>query len=143
MITSSYNPVISGGELVPPVKSDFPELAKLSDIVFGQWTLAAGSQTPNLRFILIYNIRNEKTAPIIRRALRTYNQGLGVWPGSSFPIGTDAAKALLGSVSGAGPGFLLGQHKAQLGNKKIYHVQVFTHTSLNNQKDPILAFYIH
>lgn len=123
----------------PPV-DQLPDLRQSSDIMWGQWRLHAGARASQIKYYIINAITNSDTGPVIQRAVESGKVApLKKWPGASFGMETDEGKALLGTPVGVGVGFLLAQHKAQLGNKVISKVDVFLPEEGGN---PSLAFHV-
>lgn len=97
MITSRIVPSAAGLQLPNPVTTDLPELQKTSDIVFGQWKLAAHEGTNRIHYIIGWSITNKDTPSIIRRALQSVGQNtLEKYPQCSFTMDSEAGQALLG-----------------------------------------------
>ncbi|KAH7413607.1 hypothetical protein DE146DRAFT_749811 [Phaeosphaeria sp. MPI-PUGE-AT-0046c] len=120
----------------PPRAEELPLLSASSDYAWGFWNQAnpvVGAT--NIQKIMSLDIINSETLVWIDRALRSIEQPHGqpkitkpqVWPGTTFILNGDSeALALLGSPNGLGAGFFLAQHKAQLGNKVISKITVWT-----------------
>lgn len=144
MSTSSFSPKDSGALITPKVTDGFPELQKASDIIYGQWYLAAGAYVANVRYIISWYVTNDRTQYLVRRALQGAqgNTLLNYYPGQTFTMDTPAGMALLGSPNGVGAAYFLAQHKATLGQKRIYAVSVFTHSSRSYGQNPVLLFYV-
>jgi hypothetical protein len=98
MLAQLYSPATEAEFRNPKVEvDDLPDLQFTSDIAFGQWTLAAGTKTNQLRYVIPYSVRNKDTPGVVRRALQSLRKdGLETWPGVSFGMNTEAAQALLG-----------------------------------------------
>ncbi|KAL5376080.1 hypothetical protein PMIN02_011895 [Paraphaeosphaeria minitans] len=108
----------------PPVSDDqFPEVQTFSDIGYLNYKHMLGKDPTSFKYMMSLMITNEETASIIARALGS--KDLGPWPGTSFNWRSKDFKALLGSPNGMGFGYLLVQHKYQLGKMFIKQVQVF------------------
>lgn len=129
VIIADYNfgPSIQAPELPP---SKLPKLKNWSDLVYFQWADAcarAGITKRYLRYIYRANIINMDTLAIIARALRTKERTkFPSWSNRvTFSMTSTAGKAILGTLHGVGPGYLLTQHKAELGNKEITEVTVW------------------
>ena len=123
-------------------------LKQFSDIVYLEWQhlLQLSSPPPNkvpdLRYVFKLFISNDITNDLIKRALSNKKQKLTAWPGSSFSPDSDEFKALLGSPNGGGIGWLLINHKVQLGLKTVSKITVFRHEGGDNDPDPMMLFEI-
>ncbi|PSN61384.1 hypothetical protein BS50DRAFT_651489 [Corynespora cassiicola Philippines] len=110
-----------------------PELYYWSDVAFLQWKDVVnnykfrqpGMQESVLRYVIRANITNKATLDIIEGALSTTDQEATAWPGVTFGMNTREGQALLGSPNGTGVGYLLAQHKRQLGCLTVGSVTVF------------------
>lgn len=104
-----------------------PALKQWSDVAFLQWKQQAtneGVAVQNLKYILRYNVQNDETTEVIMECL---NHGTpGLWPGIEFDINSEEGRALLGTPNGYGVGYLLLQHRADLGQKMIRSVNIFS-----------------
>ncbi|KAF2450009.1 hypothetical protein P171DRAFT_469888 [Karstenula rhodostoma CBS 690.94] len=108
----------------PPVSDDqLPDVHTFSDIGYLNYKKMLGKDPTSFKYMMSLMITNEETASIISRALG--GQQLRSWPGTSFNWRSKEFKALLGSPNGMGFGYLLVQHKSQLGKMFIKQVQVF------------------
>ncbi|KAF1361444.1 hypothetical protein EJ07DRAFT_164491 [Lizonia empirigonia] len=134
----------------PTVRKEWlPALASSSDHAWAFWNRANAGNLTGIKKIFSCMITNEITLALINEALRTYPlspgeqrpNGVQKWPGTVFPMRYDAAQALLGSPNGLAAGFILAQHKRQLGGDKIISkVTVFR----SEQRDslPNLLFWV-
>lgn len=114
----------------------YPQLSQWSDVVFLQWqqrNSIAGTDIANIRYFFRAHVVNEDTQDKVMMALRLRAQQTGAtatWPSwatrQTFSMDTDSGKAILGSKNGSGGAFFLAQHKAQLGDKQITEVVVWT-----------------
>ena len=59
------------------------------------------------------------------RILVDQGKDLLEWPGIAFKADSENGKVLLGCPNGFGVGFMLAQHKVQLGNKTVGSIRVF------------------
>ncbi|KAF2794315.1 hypothetical protein K505DRAFT_361196 [Melanomma pulvis-pyrius CBS 109.77] len=141
MISKQYSPAYEGPNRSPPV-TELPNLQHSSDIVFGQWTSIAQGNTKNIKYIVIWSLANMQSASAVAKALSNTNSEIGNWPGASFNMDTPEGKALLGTPNGVGVGYMLAQHKAQLGKKTISKVDVFLHESTLIRASPCMVFHV-
>ena len=100
MLSQMYSPANEGRYRQPPVTKpeELPQLRQASDIAFAAWTLAAGARTNQLKYIIPYSIRNVETGAVVQSALNNVKQELKPWPGVTFSMDSDEAKALLGML---------------------------------------------
>ena len=100
-----------------------------SDLTFIEWWnhAATPAQRGGLQFVIVSNLNNERTKAVIFEVLKASGYQLKQlpYPGRTYSTETEAGKAILGSMNGCGVGFLLAQHKADLGHKEVVSVQVF------------------
>jgi len=86
------------------------------------------------------------TQEVIQSACTKTGQVLGDWPGANFEMGDEktgeAFFALLGSAHGLGTGFMLTQHKAWFGNKKVDKITVWLSPGLFGGGKPNMALRI-
>ncbi|KAH8724374.1 hypothetical protein GQ44DRAFT_728022 [Phaeosphaeriaceae sp. PMI808] len=112
-----------------------PKLKHWSDMVFLQWRFPEYlSGSGELCYVLRAGVENRSTVNIIFQVLgQEYDPYLWVdkwddrprWPGIEFSMETAEGQALLGTPNGSGVGFLLIQHKRDLGHKVVEKVRVF------------------
>ncbi|KAF2748228.1 hypothetical protein M011DRAFT_486081 [Sporormia fimetaria CBS 119925] len=122
----------------PPLPADqLPKLQKSSDVAWGIWKMRAGTNVKNLRYFLALTVINELTNRILIRATGGRVQP---WPGVTFTSETEEASALLGTPNSVAIGYLLMQHKEELGNRWVSAVRVF-HCDTDH-KTPCLLYYI-
>ncbi|KAJ4298009.1 hypothetical protein N0V90_005908 [Kalmusia sp. IMI 367209] len=124
-----------------PAKEELPELRKLSDVFWGYW-VRDNPNIANIQYFWMQDIANDDTEEIIARALHESKESIGVWPGVTFDIDTDAGNAILGSQNGAPFAWFLIQHKEQLGSKWIPKVTVFINDSGSKYTGAHLIFYV-
>ena len=105
----------------------YPDLRQWSDLVFLQWQEHAGGNIQNVQYIIRAHVVNPDTQGTVFTALRSIGRTqLPSWNDHvTFPMSTDEGKAILGTPNGAGCGYLIAQHKSQLGVKRIRDVIVF------------------
>lgn len=111
---------LHGSDISP---NDLPHLRSLSDLLWAGW--ASGSSPmarpgnpniANLRFIFMVDIVSGETQSIMKRALADKGMDqVPVWPGVDFSTAETNGAALLGSPNGKPAGYLLNQHKAEMG----------------------------
>jgi hypothetical protein len=149
ILVATNNHVPQASHRVP-----LPALRHWSDVAFLQWSLlpSLGVSTPPLNYILRAGIENKATIAIISHVLgysasiKTYYDDAEVrrpaWPGTTFAIDKSDALALLGTPNGSGVGWLLAQHKAELGHRVVTQVTVFFDTDESGVEAPNLLFGI-
>lgn len=132
---------------IPP--GSLPPLKQWSDVVFLEWqATTTPQQRQNLRWVFRSGIKNLDTKRIILKAFSSIRQVPSDWPGNDFEMDTSIGKALLGTPNGNGMGWLLIQHKGQMGHKVIEKVRVYEHGADGTQApalwsfSPTLVFYI-
>jgi hypothetical protein len=126
-----YCSTLSEKQALPPL----PTLRHWSDIAFLQWSLLPSMNlpVPPLNYVFRQGIVNQDTLAIIS-AVVGYDCGYQGchgdmierprWPGVDFPIDTWEGLALLGTPNGSGVGWLLAQHKRELGHRVVEKVSV-------------------
>lgn len=113
--------------------ADVPALNKWSDVVALEWQKYA-SGGADLSYVFRANIQNENTKEIILSALMAMGRTeVPLYPGVTAEVdasGTgqysDSFFALLGTYHGAGPAYLLAQHRSLFGGRVILKVQVWS-----------------
>ena len=123
MVSVAVSPSIAYRELhgqsIRP--EDLPQFRSLSDLLWAGWLSGsnpnAGNPNPsNLKYIFMMWIVNKETLGIIKRALANKKKSkYSVWPGDDFPVSEADGQALLGSPNGKPVGYLVNQHKQELG----------------------------
>ncbi|KAL9582907.1 MAG: hypothetical protein Q9212_003028 [Teloschistes hypoglaucus] len=111
------------GRRHPPPAEDIPNLIppfhRLSDVQWTYWSNVAGNNVGRLRFLGRDHIINENTTAIIKHIFRAKEDvELVPWPGLSFSIETDEAKALLGTPNSINAVFLMRDRAAVLGRRR-------------------------
>ena len=104
-------------------RNDLPNLRSLSDLLWAGWVSGSSPMgrpgNPNiagLKYIFMVDVINGETLSVMKRALR--NKGLEkvpVWPGVDFSCADEDGAALLGTPNGKPAGYLLNQHKQEMG----------------------------
>jgi hypothetical protein len=94
-------------------------------VVYLQWKSKA-QETDDLRYIVWSGIVNTTTRAVAEHIMvsKTDEGRWPAWGDASWSMGSDEAKALLGTPNGAGVAWLLAQHKEQLGHKTIRKVHL-------------------
>lgn len=108
----------------------YPALEQWSDVVFLQWQKYAGANIRNLAWCFRANIRNDDTRSWVIEAF-SKSQRTSIPDFSKkvvFPMTTEYGLAILGTLNGAGCGYLVAQHKDQLGVKRIVEVTVWANS---------------
>lgn len=133
---------LSPGEAEPEDDSKLGAITPLkywSDVAYLEWSELAGKDVKSLKYIMRSLITNAQTRSMIKEALKS--AGLIKTPtfenARTFKMTEDAGLALLGSQNGAGCGFMLIGHKAQLGVKTITEVTVWGSNELDLSGDII------
>ncbi|KAF2644693.1 hypothetical protein P280DRAFT_546125 [Massarina eburnea CBS 473.64] len=103
-----------------------------SDVAFLQYRTACvqyermfKQPAADLKYILRQSIVNDDTCLLVGELFEKSKQKLTRWPGVEFPADSVGGKILLGCPNGAGVGFMLVQHKAQLGIKCVKNIRLF------------------
>lgn len=122
-------------EWAPLPKPKLPKLKRSSDVLYGTWkthATASGLPTRNLRHYLVTDITNDLTQQLMVSAADTYDEKLKPWPGLEIPVGREsvnelrpAAVALLGAPSTQALGYMLVQHKEEMGGLRPVSVRIF------------------
>ena len=103
-----------------------PDIRAWSDVVFLEWKTQAqanGHDVQGLKYVIRYEIVNPSTVLIAERAAGLWRRA--GWPGLTFFMDDDRARAVLGTPNGAGVAYLLATHKEQLGDKTIESTQLW------------------
>ncbi|KAF2258922.1 hypothetical protein CC78DRAFT_88846 [Lojkania enalia] len=128
----------------PPVLGNaLPALQQSSDVAWLFYKYVADQQendVRNLKNFLVVSISNTNTLRIIRRVLDQRGTTLGPWPGLEIAINSDEGHALLGSPNGNALGYMLVQHKAELGHFGVSKVRMFYGGTPVHR--PCLLFYV-
>lgn len=125
----------------PPVTT-IPDLKQWSDITYLQWAALSSSKNSSLRYVMKTPCENPTTQLIISHAMKRTKQELSKWPGVSFSMAVEEGQAILGSPNGLGVGYLLVQHRAQLGNRVVDKVTVFQDEGAKAPRPPSILFHI-
>ncbi|XP_014556661.1 hypothetical protein COCVIDRAFT_99137 [Bipolaris victoriae FI3] len=112
---------------IPIPRDEMPALRSSSDIAWGFWNRVSGYNLGGINAFISFEVVNEETGRIIDRAMKKNGHDeVPPWPGVRFNSGTEEYRALLGSPNGLAAGYLLTQHKREMGgNKYISHIIVF------------------
>ncbi|CAN9079219.1 unnamed protein product [Alternaria alternata] len=139
-----------------------PKLRYWSDVAFLQWkSLAPPTEQapiPELKIVVRYAILNLDTRAVCNTILASlrrrrqekakpgvsYDKWFPRWPGTTFPIASEEAKALCGTPNGTGVLWLLAQHKVGLGCKTVDKVTMFyrDESAIGLSGVPTLIFYV-
>ena len=115
--------------------SKVPPLQKWSDIMALQWESDAVPRGASpLRYIFRAGIVNDNTRAMIGEAhKKILVNNVPTWPGTDFeltdnssPRDTEAFYGLLGTYHAAAGGYMLAQHRAQFGAKRIQKIKVWS-----------------
>ncbi|KAH6615114.1 hypothetical protein C7974DRAFT_59498 [Boeremia exigua] len=118
--------------------ADLPKLQYSSDLIWGKW-VQNNYGIKRLRVYMADNVINAETVAVVARALRDKKvTSLGVWPGTQFEKERDeeAFQAIIGSPIGGTISIMLAQHKAELGNKEIFQVNIIGDEPTHPAHDP-------
>lgn len=123
---------------VTPTWDMMPSLRHASDIMAGYW-LRGNFNPRGLKYYFAIGIQNDETLALIASILldkAIYD--IPAWPGVTLDATGDywGAKVLLGSPIGATITYLLLQHKAELGIKRITEIIIFKDDVLPGAPDP-------
>ena len=109
---------LHGKEIDP---KDLPGLRSLSDLMWAGWVrgsnpAAFSPDVTNLKYIFMMWVINGETLSVMKRALATKGKDKpSVWPGDDFSVDKEEGQALLGTPNGKPIGYLVNQHKLELG----------------------------
>jgi hypothetical protein len=78
-------------------------------------------------------ITNAQSQAMTQRALNNVGDQLSAWPGREFSMDTPEGKAILGTQVGFPLGYLLIEHKVELGNLRVSKVRVFHNETPSQQ----------
>ena len=104
-----------------------PDVKTWSDVTFVEWqsqAQASGQDIKGLKYVIRYHVVNTDTIQIIDRAAG--DESHIEWPGVTMPMSDEKGQAVLGTPNGAGIAYLLATHKAQLGQKTVESVLVWS-----------------
>lgn len=83
-------------------------------------------QAAPIEHVFRFNLANAVTrATVLDIAGKSSIEDLGEWPGVTFPIEEYQAKAALSTANGIGVAYMLIQHKAQMGVRKVDRVNLW------------------
>ncbi|KAF2713382.1 hypothetical protein K504DRAFT_136464 [Pleomassaria siparia CBS 279.74] len=112
-----------------PPKDQLPKLRSMSDLMYAGWIWDDGvpaAKWKEIKYLFSNQITNADTNEVIMRVLKSKGmKDLPQWPGVTFPITDVEGQALLGTPNAVGYGYLLAQHKDQLGNKCVTKITAF------------------
>ncbi|KAL5114890.1 hypothetical protein ACEQ8H_007208 [Pleosporales sp. CAS-2024a] len=158
--------LMATNNMVPPearhASDAAPPLRHWSDVAFLQWCLAPSlpgayryprSCPPPLNYILRCSIQNQETLQVVAQVMglpdasekSCHEQGFvprPAWPGTAFEMDTEEAVALLGTPNGKGVGWLLAQHKEELGHRVVHRVSVFWALDSEDMEQVNLLFWV-
>lgn len=78
-----------------PSLDELPELRHLSDIFWGLWN-RENSDLGEIKYLWVQGVGNTNTKTVIARAMKEAGAQLQKWPGTTFDMVDDGAKAILG-----------------------------------------------
>jgi hypothetical protein len=114
-----------------------PELKHWSDVAYLQW-LSHADPDYNLRYVLRYNVLNDLSQFVVKTLENLNGTPPIEWPGTTYEAGTEEFLALLGTPNGSSTGYLLINHKAELGHKTIDKITVF----LQGRHEVMILFHV-
>ncbi|KAI8933919.1 hypothetical protein NX059_009612 [Plenodomus lindquistii] len=125
MSESPYYAAETNWDRTPNI-DELPALRLGSDIVHAYW-LKDNPSPQNLRYYFATNIQNADTLAMIASVLKTkgIHDDIPLWPGVEVHYEEPEFEMLLGTPIGRKLGFLLLQHKADLGIKRVTEIVVF------------------
>ena len=146
MLIADGNLTVPAAVMLDDELTKLPLLHYWSDIAFLQYLSTFPSPPPQplpLNYVLRLGIMNHETCQVLVNIYGLHECCL--WPGLTFDIESEEGQAILGTPNGSGVAWMLIQHKAQLGEKKIKKVTVF-HASASGDhyisRRPSLLFWI-
>jgi hypothetical protein len=104
-----------------------PDIRAWSDVTFVEWQAQAHARAHDikgLKYVIRYNIVNADTSMIINQAVGP-TSSIG-WPGVTISMRSEIGRAVLGTPNGVGVAYLLATHKAQLGQKTVESVHLWS-----------------
>ncbi|KAF2093943.1 hypothetical protein NA57DRAFT_80948 [Rhizodiscina lignyota] len=122
------NPEYHGRKRGEPYRSaEVPGLRHWSDAVFLEWSKQAGDAAKNLKWVFVKDVIEESTRALMVEIL--FELGLQLLPlfkdVEEIDPQSEHGEMLVGSPTGRGIAWLLIQHKAELGRKKIAGIRFF------------------
>jgi hypothetical protein len=104
-----------------------PPLTRWSDVNFLLWEQATRTKKElrGIKYLIRYHIVNTDTQNMINEALDSTGAILSHYPGTVFPMTSEAGQAIMGTPNGGGVAWFLVDHKNQLGVKEVESVRVF------------------
>jgi hypothetical protein len=109
-----------------PVKI-LPDVRAWSDVIFLEWETqaqASGQDIKGLKYVVRFEVANKDTVAIVIQGVGPLNTIK--WPGKTIPMSDERGQAILGTPNGVGVAYLLATHKAQMGQKTVESVQVWS-----------------
>lgn len=133
--TSLRSPTIAATTLREHLREPLPDLRHWSDVTFLQWTELTADvpgMRKKLQKVVHCAVNNPQTLGVVMEVLGMEGAMSLPFPGRSFTREGDEEifAALLGTPNALGTGFLLAQHKEQLGEMVVESVQLYTDMGL-------------
>ncbi|XPS69871.1 hypothetical protein M3J07_002115 [Ascochyta lentis] len=135
----------------PPVDpSELPDLRSSSDISWLAWK-PYHDKGVKLNHIVTWSVTNGATQRLIAAALeaasdeplRDADKALKPYPWVGWTADQDPGPLILGSPNGVGIGYLLVQHKPELGNRRVRKIEAFlADTGASNLREPSLIWEV-
>lgn len=130
-----------------PITGAVVPLSQWSDVTFLQLQqLSTAAELQKLTFVFRISVANQVTKEIILHAVGGPTK-LQSWPGEDFGVEENAGLAMLGTPNGLGIGWLLAQHKADFGVKRVKGVRVWDEGATTDPRtfaliQPCMMFYV-
>ncbi|KAF3053853.1 hypothetical protein E8E11_011136 [Didymella keratinophila] len=147
IIAKQYSPSHQAQYRRPPVPADqFPDLRSSSDIAWLAWK-PLHDKGVKLNHIVTWSVTNGATARLIAAALdaladetkTTLDTDLKPYPWKEFDMDKVSGQLVLGSPNGLGIGYMLVQHKPEIGDRRTKKIEVFlADTAASDMKEPSL-----
>jgi hypothetical protein len=125
---TNLSPLHAGPLSGPPTNTP-PPLHHWSDVAFLQYASTFPSPPPSplpLNYICRITIQNIETYTLLQKVIEKHGHDTYFeWPGLSFEAESEEGKAILGTPSGSGVAWMLGQRKKEFGGREVERVTVF------------------
>ncbi|KZM27505.1 uncharacterized protein EKO05_0005255 [Ascochyta rabiei] len=135
----------------PPVQAPaLPDLRSSSDITWLAWK-PYHDKGVKLHHIITWSVTNGATQRLVAAAieaasdesLRDADKALRPYPWVGWTADQTPGSLILGSPNGVGIGYLLVQHKPELGNRRVRNIEVFlADTGASNLHEPSIAWEV-
>ncbi|KAF1933176.1 uncharacterized protein M421DRAFT_415538 [Didymella exigua CBS 183.55] len=145
VLAKRYSPAHQANYRIPPVPADqLPALRSSSDIAWLAWK-PLHDKGIKLNHIVTWSIANGGSSRLIAAALdavadetqTSLDTDLKPYPWKEFDVERLSGSLILGSPNGLGIGYILVQHKPELGNRRTKKIEVFlADTAASNLREP-------